>query len=64
MNKELENKAITLTTGFLGAGAVEATPVLAETLANSEPATAILQVLIQIAIGVITLWRLVKKPKP
>lgn len=53
----------TVATGAIGAGAVEATNVLMTNIPTPEEVSTIGQLIIQIVIGIATVWRIVKKPK-
>jgi hypothetical protein len=61
MIKLLENTNVTtLLTAGLGAGAVEITPVV---IPSTDTIELLGQLLIQLAIGIATIWRIIKKPK-
>ena len=53
----------TVATGAIGAGAVEATNLLMTNIPTPEEVSTIGQLIIQIVIGIATVWRIVKKPK-
>lgn len=50
----------TIVTGVFGVSLVELTPILASTMPTPQEITEIGQVMIQIAIGIVTLYRLLK----
>jgi hypothetical protein len=56
----MSDKLTTLVTGFFGVSAIEATPLLMASVPSPEEITRIGQVLVQIAIGIVTLYRLLK----
>jgi hypothetical protein len=56
----MTDKLTTLVTGFFGVSAIEATPLLMASVPSPEEITRIGQVLVQIAIGIVTLYRLLK----
>lgn len=61
----MTDKLTTLVTGFFGVSAIEATPLLMASVPSPEEITRIGQVLVQIAIGIVTLYRLLKgQPAP
>lgn len=61
----MTDKINTILTGFFGVSAVELTPVLMASVPTPQEITEIGQVLVQIAIGLVTLYRLLKgKPAP
>jgi hypothetical protein len=57
------SKLQTLLTAGIGQGALVVTETAAQTIEPTEVAS-IGQLIIQIVIGIVTLWKLVKKPKP
>lgn len=50
----------TLTTGAVGVGALEAAPVIVDTISNSN-FNSIIELILQVVVGVVTLWRLIFK---
>lgn len=56
----MTDKLTTLFTGVFGVSAIEATPLLMANVPSPEEITRIGQVLVQIAIGIVTLYRLLK----
>jgi hypothetical protein len=57
------SKIQTLLTAGIGQGALVVTETAAQAIEPTEVAS-IGQLIIQIVIGIVTLWKLVKKPKP
>jgi len=53
----------TVATGAVGAGAVQATNFLMANIPTPEDVSTVGQLLIQLVIGIVTVWRIIKKPK-
>ena len=50
-------------TGSVGVATVEVTEAVATAIPSTEEVSSIGQLLIQIIIGIVTVWKLIKKPK-
>lgn len=59
----MNNNIGTILTGVIGGAAVETTAIVAQATPTPEDVQTIGQLLIQIIIGAITVWKLLKKPK-
>lgn len=59
----MKDQIITLATGTIGVATVEVTEAVASSMPTPEEVSTIGQLLIQIIIGIVTVWKLVKKPK-
>lgn len=59
----MQNNFNTILTGILGVSTVEVTEVVAQSVPTPEEVSSIGQLLIQIVIGIVTVWKLIKKPK-
>lgn len=59
----INENVTTVAVGAVGAGAVEATNVLMANIPTPDEVSTIGQLLIQLVIGVVTVWRIIKKPK-
>ena len=59
----MSNTLNTILTGTLGVAGVQATEVVATSIPTPEELTSITQILLQVVIGILTIWKLVKKPK-
>ena len=57
----MQNNLNTLLTGSLGAGLVEVTQAA---IPAPDEIQSIGQLLIQLIIGIVTIWQMIKKPKP
>jgi hypothetical protein len=59
----MKDHILTLMTGTVGVATVEVTEAVATSMPTPEEVSSIGQLLIQIIIGIVTVWKLVKKPK-
>jgi hypothetical protein len=59
----MKDNIITLLTGSVGVAGVEVAQTVATNIPTPEEVSTIGQLLIQIIIGIVTVWKLVKKPK-
>jgi hypothetical protein len=59
----MKDHILTLMTGTVGVATVEVTEAVATTIPSPEEVSSIGQLLIQIIIGIVTVWKLIKKPK-
>jgi len=59
----MKDNIITLLTGSVGVAGVEVAETVATNMPTPEEVSTIGQLLIQIIIGIVTVWKLVKKPK-
>jgi hypothetical protein len=59
----INENVTTVAVGAVGAGAVEATNLLITNIPTTEDVSTIGQLLIQLVIGIVTVWRIIKKPK-
>lgn len=59
----MKDQILTLMTGTVGVATVEVTEAVATSIPTPEEVSTIGQLLIQIIIGIVTVWKLVKKPK-
>lgn len=59
----MKDQILTLMTGTVGVATVEVTEAVATSMPTPEEVSTIGQLLIQIIIGIVTVWKLVKKPK-
>jgi hypothetical protein len=59
----INENVTTVATGAIGAGAVEATNMLMTNIPTPDEVSTIGQLFIQLVIGVVTIWRIIKKPK-
>jgi hypothetical protein len=59
----INENTTTILTGAIGAGAVEATTLLTSNIPTPEDVSTVGQLLIQLVIGIVTVWRIIKKPK-
>ena len=59
----MQNNINTILTGILGVSTVEVTEVVAQSVPTPEEVSSIGQLLIQIVIGIVTVWKLLKKKK-
>ena len=59
----MKDQILTLMTGTVGVATVEVTEAVATSVPTPEEVSTIGQLLIQIIIGIVTVWKLVKKPK-
>ena len=59
----MQNNFNTILTGILGVSTVEVTEVVAQSVPTPEEVSSIGQLLIQIVIGIVTVWKLLKKKK-
>ena len=59
----MQNNINTILTGILGVSTVEVTEVVAQSVPTPEEVSNIGQLLIQIVIGIVTVWKLLKKKK-
>lgn len=59
----MKDNIFTLLTGSVGVASVQVTETVAQNIPTPEEVSSIGQLLIQIIIGIVTVWKLVKKPK-
>jgi hypothetical protein len=59
----MKDHILTLMTGTVGVATVEVTEAVATNIPTPEEVSSIGQLLIQIIIGIVTVWKLIKKPK-
>lgn len=59
----MKENLLTLMTGSVGVASVQVTEAVATTIPSPEEVSSIGQLLIQIIIGIVTVWKLIKKPK-
>ena len=59
----INENTTTIATGVIGAGAVEVTNVLMTNIPSPEEVSTVGQLIIQLVIGIVTVWRIIKKPK-
>lgn len=59
----MQNNILTILTGATGVGLVEATEVATSTIPSPAEIQDIGSLVIQLVIGIITIWKLIKKPK-
>jgi hypothetical protein len=59
----MQNTITTILTGTLGVAGVEVAEQVATTVPGPEEVQSIGQLIIQVVIGIITIWKLLKKPK-
>ena len=59
----MKENILTLMTGSVGVASVQVTEAVATTIPSPEEVSSIGQLLIQIIIGIVTVWKLIKKPK-
>ena len=59
----MKDNIFTLLTGSIGVATVQVTEAVAQNIPTPEEVSSIGQLLIQIIIGIVTVWKLVKKPK-
>jgi hypothetical protein len=59
----MKDNILTLLTGSVGVAGVEVAQTVATNMPTPEEVSTIGQLLIQIIIGIVTVWKLVKKPK-
>lgn len=59
----MKDNLLTLMTGSVGVATVQVTEAVATTIPSPEEVSSIGQLLIQIIIGIVTVWKLIKKPK-
>jgi hypothetical protein len=59
----MQNTITTILTGTLGVAGVEVAETVATTVPGPEEVQSIGQLIIQVVIGIITIWKLLKKPK-
>jgi hypothetical protein len=59
----MKDNIFTLLTGSVGVATVQVTEAVAQNIPTPEEVSSIGQLLIQIIIGIVTVWKLVKKPK-
>lgn len=59
----MKDTLTTLLTAGAGAVAVETTSVVASTIPTPETISSVGQLIVQIIIGIVTVWKLIKKPK-
>lgn len=59
----MKDNILTLMTGTVGVATVQVTEAVATNIPSPEEVSSIGQLLIQIIIGIVTVWKLIKKPK-
>jgi hypothetical protein len=59
----MQNNITTILTGTLGVAGVEVAEAVATSVPGPEEVQSIGQLIIQVVIGIITIWKLIKKPK-
>ena len=59
----MKENILTLMTGSVGVATVQVTEAVATSIPTPEEVSSIGQLLIQIIIGIVTVWKLIKKPK-
>jgi hypothetical protein len=59
----MKDNLLTILTGSIGVAGVEVAEKVATTMPTPEEVSSIGQLIIQIFIGIVTVWKLIKKPK-
>jgi hypothetical protein len=59
----MKDNIITLLTGSVGVATVSATEAVVNNIPTPEEVSSIGQLIVQIIIGIVTVWKLIKKPK-
>lgn len=59
----MSNNILTIATGSIGVASVQATEMIASNIPSPEEVQTVGQLLIQLVIGIVTIWKLIKKPK-
>jgi hypothetical protein len=59
----MKDNIITLLTGSVGVATVSAAEAVASNIPTPEEVSSIGQLIVQIIIGIVTVWKLIKKPK-